>query len=421
MSVAMLTQKTKNILHGIYPIFGALHYGIVGKKIKVIGITGTDGKSSSVLLTAAMLRSEGHKVAHFSSISFHDGVVEQINQSKMTTPGHMELQKFLSLAVKNGCTFAVLEITSQGILQHRHRHIGFSLVGITNITPEHIEAHGGFENYRNTKLSLINSLKKENFGLVIDKGTYDEVSQFIPNKTVIATTGINREDVELQSHLVSEDISGISLQIKYQNKIILIKTKLAGPFVAHNISFASRIATIYGVSLDSIKRAVELFEVIPGRFEIINKHPLVIVDYAHTINALKIILPFVQKSTKGKLIHVFGAAGGGRDSYKRPLIAKLSEEYTDVSILTEENSFDEPIEFIIQDITQGFSNGHQIHKVYKREKAVELGLSLLSSPDDTLLLTAKGSETVIMGPRRTKRLYNERTYTKCLFETSLSA
>jgi UDP-N-acetylmuramoyl-L-alanyl-D-glutamate--2,6-diaminopimelate ligase len=418
MSVTTLTQKTKNILHGIFPILGAIRYGVVGQKIRVIGITGTDGKSSSVLLTAAMLRAGGYKVAHFSSISFHDGVTEQINQSKMTTPGHMDLQKFLSEAIENGCTFAVLEITSQGILQHRHRRIGFSLVGITNITPEHIEAHGGFENYRNTKLSLINSLKKENLGLVIDKQTYDEMSQFISNEITITTIGIDRQDIDLHCHVVRESIDGISLEMKYQNKIVCIKTKLAGPFIAHNISFASRIATVCGVSLDAIRKAIELFEVIPGRFEIINKLPLVIVDYAHTINALEILLPYVRKHTKGKLVHVFGAAGGGRDSYKRPLIAKLSERNANVSILTEENSFDEPTELIIQDIVHGFSPKHQIHLFYKREQAVELGLSLLNSPDDTLLLTAKGSETVIMGPDRTKRPYNERAYIKCQIETS---
>lgn len=421
MSVSAVNQKIKNLLHGMYPVFGAFYYGMVGKKIRVIGITGTDGKSSSVILTAAMLRAGGYRVAHFSSMSFHDGIAEQINQSKMTTPGHMELQKFLSQAIKNGCAFAVLEITSQGILQHRHRHIGFSLIGITNITPEHIEAHGGFENYRDTKLSLIRSLKKENFGVVINKETYDEVGQFIPKEVSVSITGTQRQDVELQSNIVSEGVDGLSLEIKYQNKKVLIKTKLTGPFIAHNISFASRIATVYGVSLDAIKDAVEPFEVIPGRFEIINKQPLVIVDYAHTINALEVLLPYVRKYTKGKIVHIFGAAGGGRDSYKRPLIAQLSESHTDVSILTEENSFDEPIEIIIQDIAQGFSKKHQVHVVYKREKAVDLGLSLLTSSEDALLLTAKGSETVIMGLHRTKRPYNEREYTKCLFETSLFA
>lgn len=418
MSVAIVPQKIKNVLHGIFPVFGVFRYGIVGDTIKVIGITGTDGKSSSVLLTAAMLRVAGHKVAHFSSISFHDGVTEQINQSKMTTPGHMELQKFLAQAIKNGCTFAVLEITSQGILQHRHRHIGFSLVGITNITPEHIEAHGGFENYRDTKVSLIQFLKKENLGCVIDKETYDEIKRYIPKETIVVTAGIEHDDDELQCRIINESTSGISLEIQRHHKKVLIETTLTGPFVARNISFASRIATVCGVSLDDIQKAVESFEVIPGRFEIINKQPLIVVDYAHTINALEILLPYVRKYTKGKLIHVFGAAGGGRDSYKRPLIAQLSEDFADVSILTEENSFDEPIESIIQGISQGFSKEHQVHVVHNRENAVAFGLSLVSSPDDTLLLTAKGSETVIMGPHRSKRPYNERAYTQCLFETS---
>jgi hypothetical protein len=130
MKRSHLIQQLKNAMHGIYSVCGMMRYGVLGKKMFVIGITGTDGKSSSVIVTAAILRRAGHKVAHFSSISHHDGLAEQVNEHKMTMLGRMGLHEFLSRAHKNGCTYAVVEVTSQGIIQHRHRGIAFSGIGM---------------------------------------------------------------------------------------------------------------------------------------------------------------------------------------------------------------------------------------------------------------------------------------------------
>lgn len=420
MQITHPVQKTKNALHGLFPVLGALRYGMLGKRIAVIGITGTDGKSSSALLTAAMLRAAGHRVAHVSSISFHDGLTEYPNEMKMTMPGCMQLQKFLHTAIKNGCTHAVIEVTSQGILQHRHRGIGFSLVGITNITPEHIEAHGNFEQYQATKISLADSLLEPNKGMVIEKETYMRVKEWLPKNTAIRTVAFNDGAHPLRMTLREENPFRSVITVSHGNEEVTVRGKLGGPFAPRNIAFAATIASVYDVPLHAIRTAVESFERIPGRFEIISRKPLILVDYAHTINALDILLPYVRSHTPGKLIHVFGAAGGGRDRYKRPLIAQISEQYADISILTEENSFDEPVGHILDEIAAGFSSGHPFHVRPRREDALRLGLSLATSQDDTLLLTAKGSETVIAGPRGGKRPYNERTYIRWLLETSSS-
>ncbi len=418
MQINRPIQQGKNILHGLFPVIGAVRYGIVGKQMEVIGITGTDGKSSTVILTAAMLRAAGHKVAHFSSVSFHDGHTETLNEMKMTTPGHMQLQKFLHTAASNGCTHAVVEITSQGILQHRHRLIGFSLVGITNITPEHIEAHGNFEQYQATKLSLADSLIESNKGLVIEKETYERVKDLLPKNIAINTASLDDGSQPVAVSVQEEGPLRSVLIMASGSEKIQIHAKLGGPFAPRNIAFAIRIASIYRVPLQAIGKAVESFERIPGRFEIISQQPLIIVDYAHTVKALEILLPYVRSHTKGKLIHVFGAAGGGRDRYKRPLIAQMSQQYADISILTEENSFDEPVGHIIEEIKLGFSGNHPVHVQAHREDAAKLGLTLIASKDDTLLLTAKGSETVIAGPGGSKRPYTERAYIRWLLETS---
>ena len=402
-------QQVKNMCHYIFPIIGVLRYGMMGNKISIIGITGTDGKSSSVILTASMLRAHGHKVAHYSSISFHDGDTEFPNTMKMTTPGRMKLHRFLYQAYKNGCTHAVIEVTSQGIMQHRHRFIGFSLIGITNITPEHIEAHGGFYNYKKTKLSLISQLKKTgSYGLVIDDETYTVNQAQIPSSVTVTTVCVG-DNTLFASEIIEEGVHTSTVAITQRAQRVLIQSSLGGPFITHNIIFATTIAILYGVPLRDISEAVISHAHIPGRFEIVKRTPLVIVDYAHTINALTRILQFVRAHTKGKVVHVFGAAGGGRDRYKRPLIAELSEQYTDTSILTEENSFDEPIERILADIQKGFSKTHNVHVIPHREDAFDFALSLLDD-GDTLLLTAKGSETVIAGPKGSKRAYTERSY-----------
>lgn len=416
-------QRIKNALHAVFPIVGALRFGILGRKLTVIGITGTDGKSSSVILSAAMLRSAGHKVAHFSSVSYHDGDSEYPNDMKMTTPGHMQLHKFLNRALRNGCSHAVIEVTSQGILQHRHRLIGFSLVGITNITPEHIEAHNGFEQYKTTKISLtLTLLHPSNLGIVIDDEIYSTVQSELPKNVKIHAVKFGRTNGEMLSGtLIEESILGSALLLSRGSEQVTVHSKLGGPFAAQNILFAATIASLCGVQLTKICDAVEGLERIPGRFEIISRRPLVIVDYAHTLNALTLLLPYVRAHTSGILLHVFGAAGGGRDRYKRPLIAGISQKHADISILTEENSFDEPVERILGDIRIGFSESHPVYVIPRREDAIVFAKNLLKSPDDTLLLTAKGSETVVAGPKRTKRPYNERTYTQCLFETSVSA
>jgi len=409
-------EYTKNTLHALFPIVGAARYGIPGAHMEIIGITGTDGKSSSVELTAAMSRAAGLRVAHFSSISYSDGTRTTPNTMKMTTPGQMELHRFLRRAMENGCMHAVLEITSQGMLQHRHRMIGFSLVGITNITPEHIEAHGGFEQYRRMKASIVDALKDDHRGLVIDADTHAAIDDVLKRNVRIHKTN----EGELQARILESSLLGSLVELRRGSEHVRIESRLGGPFAPKNIIFAAHMASHCGVPLYAMKQAVEAITIIPGRFEIISQNPLIIVDYAHTIHALETLLPYVRSVTKGRLIHVFGAAGGGRDRYKRPLIARISEASADVSVLSEENSFDEPVQHILNEIQSGFSPKHEFYRYPRREDAVRFAYSLLQSPEDTLLLTAKGSETVIAGPNGSKRPYEERVFVRCLEQSSFA-
>lgn len=409
-----LKQRLRDAAHFIFPAFAFLCYGLLGKRMTVVGITGTDGKSTSVILTARMLRAAGHQVAHYSSVSIHDGLSEWPNDSKITTPGRMRLHQFLAQALRNGATHAVVEITSQGILQHRHRCIGFSLIGITNITPEHIEAHGSFNNYRDAKASLMRQLLPSSRRAVLPQ----ELAGLAPKG--IAVTIYGRESAEVSTTVEKSSLKGTVLTITVYGEEESVSSPLGGPFTPENILFSATVASAFGVSAPEMRSALESQGPIPGRCETLASEPLVIVDYAHTLAALSTLLPYIRRLTEGRFIHVFGAAGGGRDRYKRPLLAQLSERYADISIVTEENPFDEPEEDIQSEIRAGFSDSHIVHVVGRRELAVDLA-QRLARPGDVVLLSGKGSESVIAGPKRSRRPYTEATHARCLFEIPSSA
>ncbi|MEA2701790.1 MAG: UDP-N-acetylmuramoyl-L-alanyl-D-glutamate--2,6-diaminopimelate ligase [Candidatus Parcubacteria bacterium] len=415
--MTMSIQRLKNGLHIVYPAFAFLRFGRLGKRIVTVGITGTDGKSSSVAFTAGILRSAGHRVAHYSSVSIHDGLTERRNETKISTPGRMGLHRFLAAAIANGATHAVIEVTSQGMLQHRHRFIGFMLVGVTNVTPEHVEAHGSFERYRESKASLARELLPGSLGLVVSEDALNILRDRLPHGLMMRICGGNGD---LRATGIVSTLTRTTLTIVRRNERAVVTASLGGPFAARNILFSAGLATALGASLNDVKEAMRVQAPVPGRCEIVSARPLVIVDYAHTLAALESQLSFVRRKTTGKVIHVFGAAGGGRDRYKRPLLAALSERYADVSIVTEENPFDEREESIAYGIRKGFSDAHEVHTVRKREDAIALAKKLLG-PGDALLLTGKGSESVIAGPRRSRRLYTEATYARCLFGTLSSA
>jgi UDP-N-acetylmuramoyl-L-alanyl-D-glutamate--2,6-diaminopimelate ligase len=301
----------------------------------------------------------------------------------MTMPGKGQLHRFLARAYKQGATHAVVEVTSEGIVQHRHAGIHFAVVAYTNITPEHIERHGSFAAYTSAKLSLMKALKRG--GVVVwnrsDKVLAEHQEQFLPYRNV---------PVAVPSYDAVVDV-----------------------FRCRNTFFARAVVQEgLGVAIGDSAVVDTLF--IPGRFEVYRGATTVVVDYAHTLEALPLCLRAVRAMTTGRVIHVFGAAGGGRDRYKRPRLAAISECFADVHVLTEENSFDEPVAAIMDDIAAGFTAGHDVTRYTLREDAVRYAIAI-AGPSDVVVCTAKGSETVIAGPQKTMRPYHEREFVQsCL-------
>lgn len=372
--------------HFILALFGAVIYGFPSKQIKVIGVTGTNGKTTVVNMTTNVLEEAGYKVASLSSIKFKIGQKERVNTLKMTMPGRFKLQKFLRQAVSAGCQYAVLEVSSEGIKQHRHRLIDFSAAVFTNLTPEHIEAHGGFENYREAKLKFFKAVKSVHIINIDDKN--GEYFLKLPAAKVY-TYGFNRGDVNR---------SNTSFRLA-----------LLGEFNIYNALAAISVGLSQKIPLDIAQRAVEKIKNVPGRMEIVINEPFrVIVDYAVTPDALEGLYKTLKKEfSPNSLICVFGACGGGRDKWKRPELGKIASHYCDKIILTNEDPYDENPLKIIEDIERGFSQISRYEKILDRREAIRKAFEL-AQPGDAVAISGKGSEPQMALPGGKKIPWDDR-------------
>ncbi|MCX6719576.1 MAG: Mur ligase family protein [Candidatus Staskawiczbacteria bacterium] len=266
--------------HYLWALAGAVIFGFPGnsKNLKIIGVTGTSGKSTTCDFITRILEEAGEKNASVSSIRFKVGDKEWENKYKMTMPGRFVIQKFLRQAKKSGCKYVVLEVTSEGIRQFRHKFINFDCAVFTNLTPEHIESHGGFENYRNEKLKLFKITKNVHV--------------------------INTDDQNSKYFLDMPAKKNISFGIKSAEKIGL-KLNLLGEFNVYNALAAICVVKAYGIDVEICKKALAKTKSIAGRMEVIAENPVeVVVDYAHTPEQLEA----VYKTFKDKkLICVLGS------------------------------------------------------------------------------------------------------------------
>jgi len=354
--------------HYILALLGAIFYCFPSKKIKIIGITGTNGKSTVVEMTSKILVAAGYKVASLSSIKFEIGGKEWPNTLKMTMPGRFKIQRFLRQAVNSKCSYAVLEVTSEGIKQYRHKFINFKVAVFTNLSPEHIEAHGSFENYRQAKGKLFQATKGVHI-INIDDENANYFLKFPAEKKY--------------RYQVLDD------QISIDGDPVSINLKLLGEFNLYNAAAAICVGVSQGIDLETCKRAVEEVEGIPGRMEEVISSPFkVFVDYAFTPNALEKVYQTL-KPENGRMICVLGACGGGRDKWKRPVLGKIAAKYCNQIIITNEDPYDENPMEIINQVAEGV--GQRAKKILDRREAIKKSLTL-ANPGDLAIITGKGSE-----------------------------
>jgi len=383
--------------HFLPSFFGAIYYRWPSRQIKVIAVTGTNGKSSVVDLAKHVLEEAGFKVAASSSVSFQIGDQQEPNTLRMTMPDGFYLQGFLRKAVDARCDYVILETTSEGIKQHRHRFINFELAAITNLTPEHIEAHGGFENYKKAKSRLFKAVRKIHV-LNLDDEYFEYFSQFSAQEKYgygLSELKFNNNASNSNIHRVlADNVLASDNGVHFSVSDIEIHLNLLGKFNVYNALAVICIGLSQGVNLETCKRGLEKANGIPGRMEIVISDPFkVIVDYAFTPNALNQVYKTIKDNfNPSKMVCVLGACGGGRDKWKRPILGELAARYCDKIIVTNEDPYDEDPMEIINQVAGGV--GEKAIKILDRREAINRAL-VLAKPGDAVIITGKGCEPSI--------------------------
>lgn len=418
-----------NWYHKSLALLGAFFYGYPSKKLIVIGVTGTKGKSTVVYLISKILEEAGYKVGTTSTIQFKIAGKEWINATKQTMAGRFKLQKFLGKMVEAGCQYAVIETSSEGILQYRHLGIDYDVAVFTNLSHEHIEAHGSYEKYKQAKGELFKSLKKP--------------AKMINSKKINKVSVINLDDKESDYFLGFEADEKFGFSLNNQLSLANLKCfvaakeieinpsginfkigetsfnlKLLGQFNIYNSLAAVAVALSQNIKLEIAKSALEKITGLPGRMEEIknNKGFKIFVDYAHEPKGLEEVYKTIKIFYPKKIVSVLGSQGGGRDKTKRPILGKLAGQYTDYVIVTNEDPYDEDPQKIINDVFAGIVQAGKIENqncfcILDRREAIKKALSLAQA-GDVVIITGKGSETVMAVAAGRKIPWDDRKVTR---------
>lgn len=378
--------------HYMFALLGALVYRFPSRKLTVVAVTGTKGKTSVTEIVNAILEEAGYKTALSNTIRFKIGAESKDNLYKMSMPGRLFMQRFLRDAARAGCAYAVLEVTSQGALLNRHRFIDFDALVFTNIAPEHIEAHGSFENYVAAKLAIADAVaaSKKPRTILVANADDAQAPKFMerPFKEKVSYSLSDAEPFTLYK-------SGLDMTVHGEQ----VKSHLSGEFNVYNMLAAIAFAESQGIGMDTVRKALAGFGGIRGRVERIEEGQdfTVIVDYAHTPDSLQKLYDVFQSSRR---ICVLGNTGGGRDVWKRDEMAKIAARECDEIILTNEDPYDDDPRKIVEDMAAVISHANP-KIVMDRRQAIALALSKART-GDAVLITGKGTDPYIMGAKNAK-------------------
>ncbi len=421
--------------HFVVAALAAVIYSFPSNKMVIIGVTGTGGKSTTVKMIGTILEEAGFPVGWLSSLSLKILTKEWLNPYHMTMLGRFKLQQNLKKMLKKGVHYAVIEVTSEGIKQFRHIGINFDLLVFTNLSPEHIEAHGSFENYRNTKLKIftrLHSQKRKKLAWldkkpqekIIIANLDDKNAQYFIKKKADKKYGFSLspqlQDTPLQDIKI---LAAKSLHTDESgSSFVLDGTKfdipLLGRFNVYNALAAIIVSRALGVDFLTARKALAKLKSIQGRMEKITAPQgfNVIIDLAHTPDSLKQVYETLRKAyflVPGfkNMICVLGSAGGVRDKWKRPVLGEIAGEFCDKTFLTNEDPYDENPQKIIREIEEGLKKkGKKLNRDYfkieDRRRAIEEALKA-AKKGDLVVLTGKGTEaTMVIGNKKIP--WNER-------------
>lgn len=374
-------QPLINIYHLIKAISANVYYGFPSRNLKVIGVTGTDGKTTTAHLIYHILKSADKKVSMISSVYAKIGEDEYSTGLHVTTPDAIQVQRFLKRAVDSGDEYFVLETTSHALDQNRNYGIRYEVGIITNITHEHLDYHKTYDRYAKTKFKL---LKQSKIGIL----NKDDDSYQLATSTDSVEVGLSKGSILAYGLKNKADFS-IDLKKK-------LKLNIAD-FNNYNYLAAYSVAKSLGLKDEVIFNALKSFKLPAGRLEVVYDQDFkVVIDFAHTPNSLEQILKELKKTTKGKLIHVFGSAGL-RDNFKRPAMGEASSRYADISIVTEEDYRTEDPDRIAREVASGIPNyelriaNKTLFFIQDRQQAINKAIEI-AKKGDTVVCTGKSHE-----------------------------
>mgnify|MGYP000589706881 CR=1 FL=1 len=362
------------------------------EKIKVIGITGTNGKTSITYIIKSILDYSGKKTGLIGTIANYIG--EQKLPSEKTTPESVELNQILNQMVNENCQFCVMEVSSHSLELNRVYGINFHAGVFTNLTQDHLDFHKTMENYFLAKKKLFDSLNENAFAII---NFDDEYGRKIisDTKAKVISYG-SSENVDFRFINPKYSFDQIEFEILYNGKTYSVQTNLTGTFNVYNLTAAIATCVNLGIEIEQIQEAVRNISRVPGRFELVGNYPVkVIVDYAHTSDALVNVLQTIRlilksNNSKSKIITVFGA-GGDRDRTKRPKMGRVVEELSDFAIITSDNPRNEELSQIFNDILSGINDKTRFQVIDDREMAIRKAIQM-AEDGDIVLVAGKGHE-----------------------------
>ncbi|MEW5805566.1 MAG: UDP-N-acetylmuramoyl-L-alanyl-D-glutamate--2,6-diaminopimelate ligase [Patescibacteria group bacterium] len=366
-------------------VLANIFYRFPAKKLRVVGVAGTKGKSTTSYLISQLLESQGKKIALISTTTIKIGGEEKLNDLKMTSADSWYLQKFLSQAVREKCEFVVLETSSHALKQFRTRGIYFEIALLTNLTPDHQEYHSSPEDYIFTHKKMISKKTK---ALVFNSDdSYLEPFKKIPVKKI--SFGLDRES-DLQAEKIQAEKSGSKLELGFDSNRLKLQIPLPGKFNVYNVLAA--LSALYGLGFDLTKlvNSVSGLKPAPGRVEKIpNSLGIeIIVDYAHSPESFENFFSAIKPYVKNHLIAATGACGE-RDASKRPIMGNILSKYCDYAVITNDDPFSEDPEKIARELISGISIEHE--KILDRKQAIQKAIKI-AQKGDTVVVLGKGAE-----------------------------
>jgi UDP-N-acetylmuramyl-tripeptide synthetase len=398
----LVPQFVKNWYHLANAIVANIVYGFPSRNMTVIGITGTNGKTTTTQMIGAILRNAKYKTAVASTIDFWINDHHQVNTSKFTTGNTWQLQKFLSQAKKAGCQYVVLETSSHALHQHRVWGVQYDVAVLTNVTREHLDYHKTLDRYRKAKRILFQHVRKAVINADIED-VWDFTQAVQEHEGTVIMYSTKDKTVDLFAGGIQLDFHKTEFRVGEE----VYHLQIPGLFNIENALAAIGVARIVNVPYAVTAEALAGIQGVPGRMELVpnDKRIDVLIDYAVTPDAFKKlyegVLPLKIPGTK--IIHVFGATGE-RDRGKRPILGEIAAQRADIVILTNEDPFYEDGEQIIDEIEPGVerfkTKDKNYFRIYDRREAIKKALSL-AEIGDIVLVTGKGAETsMAIGDKR---------------------